>query len=83
MVTLKIFLITLSINFNAIIYYRKKNSDGQKEAKLCFSSIYRKEKKSTIDRNIYFHARTVGPRKSFLFSNQRSNPSSVVERDYL
>ena len=40
MVTLNIFLITLSINFNVIIFHRKKNSDGQEEAILCHSSIF-------------------------------------------
>ena len=84
MVTLNIFLISLSINFNEIYFLiENKTSDSQEEVKLCHSSIFTNGEVSTIDRNINFHARTVVPRTASFISNQRSNPSSVVERDYL
>ena len=82
MVILNIFLITLSINFNVIIYHRKKNSDGQEETKLCLLSIF-PDGEEVYNRQKHLLPCTHGRATySFLFSNQRSDPSSVVERDY-
>ena len=51
-----------------------KTVTAKKELNYVFRQFFRTEKKSTIDRNINFHARTVAPRTASLFSNQRSNP---------
>ena len=60
-----------------------KLATTKKKQNYVFRQFFRTQKKFTIDRNINFHARTVGPRTASFISNQRSNPSSVVERDYL
>ena len=63
-------------------FIENKISDSQEGAKLCIppifpdGEVYSRQKHqlpSTHGRATY----------SFLFLNQRSNPSSVVERDYL
>ena len=49
-------------------FIENKTSDSQEEAKYyVFRQFFRTEKKFTIDRNINFHARTVGPRTASFF----------------
>ena len=51
-----------------------KSVTARKELNYVFRQLFRTEKKSTIDRNINFHARTVGPRTASFF--QIKDPSS-------
>ena len=61
--------------FQSNIFSSKmKSVTAKKELNYVFRQFSRAEKKSTIDRNINFHARTVSPRTASFFSNQRSNP---------
>ena len=64
-------------------FIENKTSDSQEEAKLCLSSIF-PDGKEVYNRQKHQLPCTHGRAMySFLLSNQRSNPSSVEERDYL
>ena len=64
-------------------FIENKISDSQDGAKLCIPSIFPDGEK-VYNRQKHQLPCTHGRATySFIFLNQRSNPSSVVERDYL
>ena len=64
-------------------FIENKTSDSQEEAKLCLSSIFPDEEEVYNRQKHQLPCTHSRATYSFLFSNQRSNPSSVEERDYL
>ena len=82
MVTLNIFLITLSINFNARFFIENKISDSQEGAKLCLSLIF-PDGEEVYNRQKHQLPCTHG-RATYSFPFFKSKIQSlVVERDYL
>ena len=65
------------------LFIENKTSISQEDAKLCLSSIF-PDGEEVYNRQKHQLPCTHGRAMySFFFSNQRSNPSSVEERDYL